>query len=167
MPDQVSREEGKKKLRELMEGIETAMLTTVDDDGSLRSRPMGVLKPGEFDGSLWFFTRASSPKMQEVEHEHHVNVSFADPKRNRYLSLSGLGQLVRDRRKNEQYWNPMFKAWFPDGLDDPDLALLKIDVDQAEYWDTTSNTMVYLAGFAKALATGKPAKGGENAKVQM
>ena len=166
MPDQVSREEGKKKLRELMDGINYGMLTTIDA-GSLRSRPMAVLKPEEFNGELWFFTRASSHKVDEVEREHHVNVSFAEPKHNRYVSVSGLAQLVRDRRKNEHYWNPAYKAWFPDGLDDPDLALLKVDVDQAEYWDSPKSSMVHIAGFVKALATGTPAKGGENAQVKM
>jgi hypothetical protein len=61
----------------------------------------------------------------------------------------------------------MYRAWFPDGLDDPDLALLKVTVEQAEYWDSSSSMMVHLAGFVKALATGQPYAAGENEKIDL
>ncbi len=44
----------------------------------------------------------------------------------------------------EELWRPAYRAWFPQGLDDPPLALLKMDVEQAEYWDMLSSTMVSL-----------------------
>ena len=56
-------------------------------------------------------------------------------------------------------WNPMLKPWFPDGLETPDIALLKITADHAEYWDTSSNTMLHLYGMAKAALTGESARG--------
>ncbi|MBC8078237.1 MAG: pyridoxamine 5'-phosphate oxidase family protein [Chloroflexales bacterium] len=161
------RSEAVEKLRQLIKGIDIAMLTTTDEsDGTLRSRPMGTQQV-EFDGDLWFFTRASAPKVDEVEREQQVNVSYADPSHNRYVSVSGTAQLVRDHKKNEELWNPVLKAWFPKGLDDPDLALLRISVNKAEYWDSPSSTIVALAGFVKAIATGKPIKGGENEKLEL
>jgi len=161
------RGEAVEKLRQLIKGIDIAMLTTVDEsDGTLRSRPMGTQQV-EFDGDLWFFTRASAPKVDEVEHEQQVNVSYADVGHNRYVSVSGTARLVRDHKKNEELWNPVLKAWFPKGLDDPDLALLRIEVNKAEYWDSPSSTLVALAGFVKAIATGKPIKGGENEKLEL
>jgi pyridoxamine 5'-phosphate oxidase like protein len=65
---------------------------------------------------------------------------------------------VRDRQKIEELWNPIYKAWFPKGLEDPDLALLKVEVQEAEYWDTPSGKMVQLIGFVKAIATGESYK---------
>jgi general stress protein 26 len=62
-------------------------------------------------------------------------------------------------------WNPFYKAWFPDGLDDPHLGLLRVDVEKAEYWDSPNSKVVQLAGFVKALVTGQKAKGGDNEKV--
>jgi hypothetical protein len=62
----------------------------------------------------------------------------------------------------EELWNPMYKAWFPKGLEDPEIALLKIHVTEAEYWDPPNGKMVQLAGFVKAVATGKPYKAGED-----
>jgi general stress protein 26 len=161
------RGEAVAKLRELIKDIDFAMLTTVDEsDGTLRSRPMATQR-AEFDGDLWFFTRASAPKVDEVEREQQVNVSYADPSHQRYVSISGRAQLVRDRKKNKELWNPVFKAWFPEGLDDPDLALLHVAVEKAEYWDSPSGKLVALAGFVKAIATGQPIKGGENEKLEL
>lgn len=154
------------KVAALIKDVKMAMLTTVNADGSLRSRPMATQKT-DFDGDLWFFTRASSPKVSEVEETHEVNVSYADPGGNTYVSVSGKAELVRDAAKNKELWNPILKAWFPKGLEDPELALLQVHVEKAEYWDSPSSTMVQVAGFVKAIATGKSYKAspGEHAKV--
>ena len=154
------------KLRELIKDIKIAMLTTVEADGSLRSRPMGTQQT-EFDGDLWFFTGKSSGKVTEIQHNQQVNLSFAEPGDNRYVSVSGRAELVDDRSKEKELWNPFIKAWFPKGLDDPDLTLLKIKVEAAEYWDAPSSTMVNLVGFAKAVLTGKRPDVGENEKLSL
>lgn len=155
-----------KKLRELIKDIKYAMLTTTDDDGSLRSRPMATLQ-SEFDGDLWFFTSADAPKVHEVEHHQQVNVSYAEPDKQKYVSVSGTAQLVRDRAKIEELWNPLFKAWFTQGLDDPNLALLKVSVDKAEYWDSPSSQVVRLVGFLKSIATGSSIGNlGEHEKIE-
>ena len=62
---------------------------------------------------------------------------------------------VTDRGKMKELWSPLHKAWFPKGLDDPNIELLRIDVDRAEYWDAPSSAVVQLFGFAKAMLTGK------------
>ena len=166
MNNQADRTESIKKLSEMIKGIDFAMLTTVDVDGTLRSRPMST-QQAEFDGVLWFFTRASSHKVDEVEHDHRVNVSYAEPEDQRYISLSGTARLVRDRKRMEELWNPVLKAWFPKGLEDPDIALLKVDVNQAEYWDSSSSTMAHLFGFVKAVAAGAEFRPGENEKLDL
>lgn len=156
------------KLRDLIKGIKIAMLTTVDENnGSLRSRPMGT-QTEDFDGHyLWFFTYGTSPKVQDVQKERQVNVSYADPGGNRYVSVSGRALLVRDKKTMEKYWDAPLKAWFPDGLETPDIALLQVSVDKAEYWDGPSNKLVTLVGFLKALATGEKFEGGENEKINL
>jgi len=166
MADQMTRDEAIKKLNELIKDIDFAMLTTVEDDGMLRSRPM-VTQEAEFDGDLWFFTGASSHKVDEVQHDRHVNVSYADPKNQHYVSISGTAQLIRDRKKMEELWNPAYKAWFPQGLDDPDLALLKVTAQHAEYWDSPSSVVVHAIGLVKAVVTGERAEGGDNQKIDL
>ena len=152
----LTHDEAVRKLNELIKDIQVAMLTTVDDEGALRSRPMATQKP-DFDGQLWFFTSGSSPKAREIEREHQVNISYADPDKNRYVSVSGTGQVVYDPAKNKELWTSAYKAWFPQGLDDPNLALLRVDVEKAEYWDSPGSAIVHALGFAKA----------ENEKVKL
>jgi general stress protein 26 len=75
--------------------------------------------------------------------------------------------MVKDRAKIEELWNPVHQAWFPEGLDDPSLCLLKVSVEQAEYWEGTSSTLVQLFGMVKAIATGQEADYGENEKIKL
>ena len=155
-----------KKLAELIKGIKYAMLTTTDQDGMMHSRPMATQNE-EFDGTLWFFTRASAPKVEEVEREHKVNVSYSKPGGQSFVSDSGTAHLVRDQAKNQEFWTPAMKAWFPKGPEDPETALLRIDVDKAEYWDTAPGPIVIAIGYAKAALTGKPYHPGENEKISL
>lgn len=166
MDNQADRSEAIKKLGEMIKDIDFAMLTTVEADGTLRSRPMSTQQV-EFNGDLWFFTRASAPKVGEVERDERVNLSYAKPEDQRYVSVSGTARLVRDRQKIEELWKTGLKTWFPKGLEDPDLALLKVSVEQAEYWDSPSSTMAYVFGFVKAVATGQSYQPGENEKINL
>ena len=166
MSETTGRDEQIRKLGELIKDIEFAMLTTVEADGSLRSRPMATQRV-EFDGDLWFFTSASEPKVEEVGQNPQVNVSFARPDKQHYASVSGRARLVRDRARIEELWSPAYRAWFPDGLEDPDLALLKVTAEKAEYWDGRSSFVAHLAGLVKAAATGTAYQPGENEKVDL
>lgn len=154
------------KLRELVKDIDYCMLTTMDE-GHLRSRPMSINGEIEPNGDLWFFTYASSHKVDEVNNQHQVNVSFADPHKQRYVSLSGMAEVVRDRNKMQQLWKPELKAWFPQELDEPEIALLKVSVAQAEYWDSPAGWVAKTLGFVKAVTTGEKAGSGENAKINL
>ena len=129
------------QLAERIRGIKVAMLTTIGPDGSLRSRPMATL-PAEFDGTLWFFTNGDSPKVDEVQHEQHVNISYDDCEDHRYVSISCRATLCQERQKLEELWSPILLAWFPLGLEDPQLALLRLEADSWEYWDCQIATMV-------------------------
>ena len=87
-----------KLLGDKIKGIRIAMMTTVEADDVLRSRPMAT-QDMDFDGDLWFFTKASAPKVDDVEHHQQVNLNYAKPDDNLFVSVSGTAQLVRDRQK--------------------------------------------------------------------
>jgi len=112
MDEKYDRDEQIEKLAEMVKDIEFAMLTTVEPDGSLRSRPMATQKI-EFDGDLWFFTRASAPKVDDVEREQNVNASFARPEGQQYVSVSGKARLVRDRAKIRGALEPGLQSLVP------------------------------------------------------
>ena len=151
------------KLQTLIEGIDFCMLTTMDG-GYLRSRPMST-QEFEFDGDLWFFSSSNTHKVEEIAKDDRVNVAYSKPADNTYVSLSGRAVVINDPAKIKELWNPILKAWFPEGLEDPNLCLLKVSVEQAEYWDAPSSKIVQLYGFVKALATGQEADYGENKKI--
>jgi general stress protein 26 len=161
------RADALQKVREMVKDIDFCMLTTVDEEGDLHSRPMSV--NGEIDpnGDMWFFTNESSQKVSEIQKLPKVNVSFANPDDQRYVSISGTAQLVRDRNKIEELWKPEFKMWFPEGKDDPQIALLRVNLEKAEYWDSPSSTVGYAISFVSALVTGKEAEFGENQKIDL
>ncbi len=157
------QQEQAETLWKLIRSIKIAMLTT-EDDGELRSRPMAASQDS-FDGTLWFFTRASAHKVDEVQGERQVGVSYADPDSQNYVSMSGKASLVRDQAAIDAHWGESLRTWFPKGKADPDIALLRIDVTQAEYWDAPNSTMLHAYGYLKARITGEPPTGGENEKI--
>ncbi|PSB42011.1 pyridoxamine 5'-phosphate oxidase family protein [Chamaesiphon polymorphus] len=155
------------KIRDLIKDIDFCMLTTLDDDGCLRSRPMSVNGQVEANGDLWFFTYGSSHKVTEVNHNNEVNVSFSAPDKQCYVSLCGTAELITDRAKIQELWKPELKAWFPKELDEPDIALLKITTTKGEYWDSPAGWVAKTVGFIKAATTGDRENMTENAKVDL
>jgi len=161
---ELSGEEGKKKIAELVKGIHIAMMTTEAIDGTMSSRPMAVQdKP--FDGTLWFLTRSTSEKIGEIEQDRHVLLTFAEPSDSKYLALKGRASASQDRTKIKELWNPMYKAWFPKGEDDPEIAVLKVTVTDGDYWEATSGKIVMMAKYAFAAATGGKVEVGEAGHV--
>lgn len=151
------------KFRELTEDVHVAMLTTRRADGLLHSRPMGTRKI-ESDGILWFFTADDSEKVHEIYHDQQVNVAYSAPESQVYVSVSGKATLSRDRVMIRELWTPVLKAWFPDGAEDPQLALIRVDIQSIDYWEGNGK-IVSLLKFAKSAVTGKPSKLGEHGKI--
>ena len=167
MSKELTREEKLSKLREMVKAVDICMLTTVDERGGLHSRPMSNNREVEFDGDLWFFTYGSSHKVDEVGRVPQVNASFADTDAQQYASLTGRAEVVRDRAKIEELWKPHLRAWFPEGVDTPDIALLKVSVERAEYWDASQSMVAHAVSLVSSLVTGTPAQPGENEKINL
>lgn len=145
-------------LASMIKDIKFTMMTTVAEDGSIHSRPMATqrIDLDTFDGRLWFFSRKSSPKNHSIQNDQHVNLAYADPSKQRYVSVCGRATISEDKAIMKDLWNPFLKAWFPEGIDDPEISLIAVDVDSAEIWDSPSSKVVQLVGFVKAAVTGKP-----------
>ena len=123
------------RLAALVRQMKVGMLTTIEPDGSLRSRPLETVEVDP-EGRLWFFTQAHSPKSARAQAgDHQVALSYADPRDEDFASISGTARVVRDEDKMRGLWSRDLERWFPSGLDEPDLALLEVRIDKAEYWD--------------------------------
>jgi len=146
MPETPARDDAIRKLDEMIKGIPVAMLTTVTERGWLRSRPM-VAQSDPFDGTLWFLSGASTSKARDVRDRQQVNLCYVSGARDRYVSVSGVATLVDDRARIAAMWNKAYAEWFPRGQGDPELVLIKVEVEEAEFWDATVHRMVRLSGF--------------------
>jgi general stress protein 26 len=122
-----------KKIGEIIGSIQVGMLTTLQANGELRSRPM-LCADCDFD-SLWFLANGSKPVIAEAIGNRVVNVAFASHEKKQYASVSGLAQLVEDEKMIQKLWRPELKSYFKKGLEEPDLALLRVDIHHAEAWD--------------------------------
>src|ERR1044072_3921928 len=167
MSKAVTQDDKVGKLREIVKAVDICMLTTVDERGELHSRPMSNNRDVYVDGDLWFFTYGSSHKVDEIGRVPTVNASFADVENQLYASLSGQAEVVRDRAKIEELWKPQLKAWYPEGTETPDIALLKVTIARAEYWDGSQSFVAHAVGLVSSLLTGEPAELGENEKLDL
>jgi len=157
------------KLQELVRDIDVAMMTTVTPDGALHSRPMVTLHFGE-EGEMWFYTSQESDKVHDVESENAVNLSYADPRKERYVSITGNASVVHDPERVKELWTPRAKKYFPKGADDPQLALLRVRVETAEYWDSPggeSASLIHAGRHAHGGPEAKEAGGAEHTKVDI
>ncbi|MBC7921166.1 MAG: pyridoxamine 5'-phosphate oxidase family protein [Ferruginibacter sp.] len=145
--------------------IRIAMLTSVAPDGALHSRPMSTVDV-DADNNVWFFTKDDTEKTDEVRNDAAVNLAFADVGNQTYVSVAGLASVSHDKDKMRELWSPVLKAWFPEGLEDPHVALLKVSIQQAEYWDSSASRMVRLFHLAKALVTGKQYDEGQHQEIK-
>ncbi|MGY2052008.1 pyridoxamine 5'-phosphate oxidase family protein [Methylobacterium sp. JK268] len=149
--------EGAQKLFSLIKDVKVAMMTTVDAQGQLRSRPMWSQEADD-QGDLWFFVKLDAPVTGEISRDSQVNLAYADPSNQNYVSVSGKAEIVRDKATIESKWNESLKTWFPKGKDDPEVTLIRVHPEKGEYWDSPNATMLHLYGYVKAAVTGESPK---------
>ena len=163
---ELSGDDARKKIAALVKGIHICMMTTVATDGSMDARPMAVQNT-PFDGTLWFLTRRTSEKVSEVEQDRHVTLNFAEPSDSKYIALKGRASVSQDRVKIHELWNSMYKAWFPKGEEDPEVAVVRVDVSEGDYWEASSSKLVLYAKYAMAAATHGSVPVGESGHVKV
>ena len=162
----LSGAEGRKKIGELIDDVRICMMVTAGAEGSFDARPMATQKK-EFDGTVWFLTPHESGKVGEIEQDSHVTLVYSDPKNENYVTVKGRATVSRDKAKIHELWNPMYKAWFPEGEDDPRIAVLRVDVSEAQYWEASSSKLVFGIKYLAAAVTGGAVDVGETGKVKM
>lgn len=159
-----SRTECIAHLRELIDDVDVAMLTTRSAHGHLLSRPLQT-QMTEFDGDIWFMTSRRSEKVAEMNANPEVNVAYGSRSKNTYVSISGRAVIRRDKARIDRMWSPAYAVFFPKGKDDPDITLVRIEVRSAEYWDGPGSLVGKALSFALTAVTGDPGTMGENATM--
>ena len=159
------------ELYELIESIETAMLTTRRPDGRLVSRPMATQKRDPI-ADLWFVTDIESHKLEELEQDPHVNLGYFDTGSREWVSVSGIARISTDRERIRALYSPDWRIWFgreddvrDGGPDDPRLALILVDVESVTYLKVDKPRPVVLFEVAKGMLTGSRPDIGEERQV--
>lgn len=157
------------KLWDMIKDIKFGMFTARHANGHLHSRPMTTQNGANDRGAvLWFFMSRTGDPVADLQAAPEVNVAYADPGSDSYVSVSGTARIVEDDAKKQALFNSVAKAWFPGGAADPDLALVAVVIAHADYWDVKTNQAVQLFQMAKAAITGTPPTDmGEHGKVRM
>lgn len=156
------------KLWDMIKDIRFGMLTHRHADGGLHAHPLTTQNKalGE-QGILYFFVSKATELGQRLQADGNVGVSYADAHKDTYVSITGRAVVSNDRAAKERLFNPMVKAWFPGGVDDPDLELIEVHVVHAEYWNVKESKPTQLFKMAKAAVTGEQPKMGEHHEVHV
>lgn len=154
MEKNLSNEEALNKFVTLVKDIETCMFITNTSEEHDHTRPMATVDVDE-DGTLYFFTDIRSIKVEEVSMHKRVHLVYAHPGKESYLDVWGKAQVLTDRGLIAEKWSPIVRAYFPQGKDDPNIALLKVRPHDVYYWSAEAGKMVSFLKMAVSAITGK------------
>ncbi|HTM91607.1 MAG TPA: pyridoxamine 5'-phosphate oxidase family protein [Flavisolibacter sp.] len=155
MEKNLSNEEALKKFKKLVNEINVCMFITNNQDGD-HTRPMATVEVEE-NGTLWFFTDIRSVKVEEISMNRSAHLVYAHPGKESYLDVWGEASVITDKQTKKDKWTPVIKAWFPNGVDDPNLALLKVQPQNVYYWDAEAGKMVSFLKIIAGAITAQPA----------
>jgi general stress protein 26 len=158
---QLSGDSAFAKVRALLPQFKSAMMVTHAPNGDLHVRPLALQGDlSGFGGVLWFFTDERSRKVEEAAEGLPVSLICQSDEHSAYLHLSGTSTMVRDLPKMRELYSPILKTWFPKGLEDPNLVLMKFEASHGEFWESPGGVLQAAAAFATSVITGVGRKGG-------
>lgn len=123
-------------LGEMIFESDIAMVATSAGDGSIRSRPMATSHVSK-DGEILFFSVYDTELLDELKTDAQVNVTYRHESKKDYVSVSGIVDIIRDKKPMELFWKDDFEQWIPDGFDNPKLVMLKVTPLHAEHWGSS------------------------------
>lgn len=162
--NQLTDDQARAKVWQLIQDILVAQLVTFTTQNGLVSRPMSAMNK-EFNGTLWFYTDVNASMIGEIQSNGEILLTYSKPGQNDYVSLRGRALVLNDRAQINLLWNEMARIWFPQGSDDPNLRLIRVDVLSAEYWDSPSNMFHIAYDYVAAYITGQVPETVESRKV--
>jgi len=163
----LSGEEALTKVRGLLKNFRSAMMVTLVN-GKLHSRPMGMQgEAADFNGVLWFFSDRESRKIEEIKADPEMSLILQSDSDSAYLHLFGKADVSNDLGKKAELFTPLAKTWFPEGVNDPRLTLIRFEAERGDFWDSPGGMLQVLGAFTKAIVTGTRGQVGEMGEVRL
>jgi general stress protein 26 len=154
------------KMQELVKHNALCLFTTSLTTLPLETRPMSVQRVCD-QGNFWFLSADDSSHNREIENDARVQLFFTNQSDAEFLSVYGSATISTDRKKIDELWSPMVKAWFPEGKDDPRITIIKVTPENGFYWDTKNGKAISLIKIATAAVTGKTMDGGVEGELSV
>jgi general stress protein 26 len=149
----------------LMREIGVAMVVTHSGEGdAVRARPMSARTEAD-DGAVYFLTDAEAPKDEEIANNSNICLAFADPRGQRYVSVTGTAEVFAGSQLAERIWRTTDKAFWNDA-NDPRIRVIRVTPEQGEYWEGTGFVASVVSMLVAGANGGRPQLG-EGAKVEM
>lgn len=162
----LSNREGIAKMKELAESAKICHFVTALESTPLTSRPMATQEVDD-EGNFWFLSKESSHKNDQIDDDPEVQLFYSNHGSSEYLTVFGFAEIIKDRAKLEELWNPIAKAWFTEGKDDPEISIIRVRPVDAYYWDTKTNKLVSLIKIATGAITGKSMDDGVQGEIKL
>jgi general stress protein 26 len=166
MNENLNNKESIDKLKSLVNNIKVAVFCTELSKTPIHSRPMSVQEVDD-QGNLWFISSKTSNKNFEIEKDNQVQLFFSNVGNSQYLSLYGLASIYKDQKIIDELWNPIAKAWFEEGKNDPNVTVIKVTPSDAYYWDVKDGKIISLLKMASAAVFGNQPDIGVEGKLNI
>ncbi len=163
----IGNNEAIEKIKELSKKAQTCLFCTKIETGkSFSTRPMSTQQVDD-SGNLWFLSDKDSTKNMEVKDDDHVQLLFSGSSQSDFLSVFGKATILYDKQKISELYEPIVKAWFKEGKDDPNLSVIRVEPEEGYYWDTKHGKLVSLVKIVASMVTGKTMDDGIEGKIKL
>jgi general stress protein 26 len=163
----IQHREAIRKLQDLATDINICLFFSgpfiADEPGC---RPMSTSGVDE-EGTIWFLSSRSSDKNREIAADPHVKLYYSSPGKSIFLVVRGMADILYDREKIRELWNPLDRTWFQGGETDPEISLIRVKPAHAHYWDARGNRMVNFFRTVATVATGIGLAEGHEGTLQL
>ncbi|MGN5954152.1 pyridoxamine 5'-phosphate oxidase family protein [Sphingobacterium lactis] len=163
----IKNKEAQEKFKAIIDQIDIGTICSFNADSPY---PHGVpmsRQEVEEDSNVWYILSAESETFKNLEKDNKISVFYADPKNYTFLSVNGTASLSRDQERIDKYWNKMMEGWFEKGKTDPNIRILKVNPEEAHYWDSGSNKITMLFGMIKKIVTGSKEDVGNEGDLEL
>jgi general stress protein 26 len=165
--ENLNKEEGIEKLKKIVEEIKFCFFKTSSKNDSIDSATIMTAQSVDSEGNIWFFSGIDSDRNNDIKTNKKIQLYFSCPEKNAYLSVNADASIVLDKNKIKEFWNPLLKIWFENGIDDKNISLIKATTISANYWDSENGKMINFFKMISDAITGENTTNATYGKIKL